>query len=89
MTHRQIKSGHISSSTKGVRLPDTVLEQHKITADTTESVSKLRSQYDDSVKPDNHSDYISNKINKMDKKEFSQTFNTIFERRCRPNPTPR
>jgi hypothetical protein len=31
------------------------------------------------VKPDNHSDYISNKINKMDKKEFSQTFNTIFE----------
>jgi hypothetical protein len=31
------------------------------------------------VKPDNHSDYISNKINKMDKKEFSQTFNTIFK----------
>jgi hypothetical protein len=63
-------------------------EQHKITADTTESVSKLRSQYDDSVKPDNHSDYISNKINKMDKKEFSQTFNTIFEKEMSTKPDP-
>lgn len=55
-------------------------EQQKINADIETTASNLKLNYDDSVKQDNYSDYISNKINKMDKKEFTQTFNNIFEK---------
>lgn len=63
-------------------------EQHKITADTEISAAELGLKYDQSAKSDSYSDSLSNKINKMDKKEFTQTFNNIFEKEMSVKPDP-
>lgn len=63
-------------------------EQHKITADTEISATELGLKYNQYAKSDSYSDSLSNKINKMDKKEFTQTFNNIFEKEMSIKPDP-